>query len=67
MKSDTFTSNIGIKQGCTLSCLIFALYLNDLDDTLKHNNCKGLVIGQDVNLSLMLKLVTLLYADQFGL
>ena len=30
--STTFACNIGIKQGCSLSCLLFAIYLNDLED-----------------------------------
>ena len=54
MRSDTYISNTGIKQGYNLSCLIFALYLNDLEDTtLKQNNCKGINICDEDNITVL--------------
>ena len=60
--SNTFDCNIGIKQGCSLSCLLFAIYLNDLEDHLKVNECSGFNVSCDSTTS-MLKLLLLLYAD----
>lgn len=51
-KSDYFETQSGVKQGCLLSPLLFALFLNDLHDALGG----GLFIG-DKNIRLSL------YAD----
>lgn len=54
--SGYFDTNIGVKQGCLLSPLLFALYLNDLHDYLKG----GILIDQ-MNIRL------LMYADDIVL
>ena len=52
-----------IKQGCNLSCLLFALYLNDLENVMYFKTCKGVPIV-DPNTGLeMIKMLVLLYAD----
>ena len=63
LKSNQFTTDIGIKQGCNVSCLIFAIYLNDLEYTLKNRNCKGITIKDTDEQHIMLQLCSLLYAD----
>ena len=63
LKSNIFITNTGIKQGCNLSCLIFAVYLNDLEETMRLRHCKGITIKDRNNEYLMLQLFTLLYAD----
>ena len=61
--SDTFACNIGIKQGCSLSCLLFALYLNDLEYDMSLRDCNGITISDNQDGSVMLKMLILLYAD----
>ena len=63
LKSTAFIANTGIKQGCNLSCLIFAVYLNDLEETMENSNCTGITIHDRNNNQIMLQLFTLLYAD----
>ncbi|XP_075163172.1 uncharacterized protein LOC142235800 [Haematobia irritans] len=50
--SDYFETTSGVKQGCLLSPLLFALYMNDIHDALR-----GGVIIDDINIRV------LLYAD----
>ena len=63
LESDVFINNIGIKQGCNVSCLIFALYLNDLEDFMFTRHCDGISLSDPNTGSLMLMLLLLLYAD----
>ena len=53
--SDWFGVNIGLKQGCLISPMLFNLYLNDLVDCLKDAEC-GVLWGEEM-------LSVLLYAD----
>ena len=50
---------LGVKQGCKLSPMLFAIYINDLAEEIKSLNC-GLEIGDD-------QLALLLYADDIVL
>lgn len=54
--SDSFTCNIGVRQGECLSPFLFAMYLNDLEEELDLNGVDGINIG-------LKKLILLLYAD----
>ena len=64
LMSNVFRTNIGsIKQGCSLSCLLFAMFLNDLDTEMSNFGCRGTDIFDPETGRLMLKLFTLLYAD----
>src|SRR5436305_681956 len=42
--SDFFTIDVGVKQGCLLSCILFLMLINDLGLELKKLN-KGIKIG----------------------
>jgi hypothetical protein len=41
-----FQSHIGLKQGCPLSPLLFALYIQGLDASLQRNQLGGVVLGR---------------------
>ena len=61
--SNSFTTNVGIKQGCNLSCLLFALFLNDLEKEMSNFGCRTTNIIDPETGRIMLKLFALLYAD----
>ena len=63
LKSTQCITNIGIKQGCNVSCLIFAIYLNDLEVTMRERSCKGITVNDMDENNVMLQLFSLLYAD----
>ena len=44
LKTNWFTVNCGLKQGCNLSTLLFNLFINDLVDTINSTN-----IGIDID------------------
>lgn len=56
----TFVTEMGLKQGCPLSPLLFALYISDIDKTFRLQQCGGTVIGK-------VKIYLLSYADDIVL
>ena len=62
-QSTQFTSYIGVRQGENLSPLLFALYVNDIEEYMLKNNCVYLNIDNDEYICEKLKLLLLLYAD----
>ena len=55
LKTNWFTVNCGLKQGCSLSTLLFKLYINDLVDAVNSTN-KGIDIDGE-------RVAALFYAD----
>ena len=60
VNGERFESHVGLKQGCPLSPLLFAIYISDLDETLRQNQLGGLVVEG-------VKLYCLAYADDLAL
>ncbi len=54
--SDSFTCNLGVRQGESLSPFLFSLYLNDIEETLISKGVEGIDIGS-------FRIFLLLYAD----
>ena len=57
--TDIFPCNRGVRQGCLLSPVLFALYLNDLNHQIKESS-QGVLVD-DISIH------SLLYADDLGL
>lgn len=56
----TFSTGRGLKQGCPLSPILFALYISDLEDCLCKWQSGGIVVGKS-------KFHSLAYADDIVL
>lgn len=61
--SNTFISEIGVRQGENLSPILFSMFLNDLQSYMHLNGCVGIELIDPINLTFWLKLLVLLYAD----
>lgn len=61
--SNTFVSEVGVRQGENLSPVLFAMFLNDLQATMQNNGSFGVELKDTLNPTLWLKLPILLYAD----
>ena len=60
--SDTFNCPIGLRQGCSLSTILFVLFINELYDVLHISNTRGVQRLPDIVKSCML-----LFADEIAL
>ena len=65
--SEFFSVFTGVRQGENLSPLLFAIYVNDLESYLMNKNCQYIPVGKYPELSAMLKVLVLLYADDTAL
>ena len=62
-KFDYFCCNIGVCQGDSLSPLLFAIFVNDLESYLLQEGNNYMSFGGDARMENMLKLLILMYAD----
>ena len=63
--TDWFNLAEGLRQGCVLSPLLYAIFINSLADTLKEAAANGSILG--IKLSVSDQLLLLLYADDIVL
>lgn len=63
MKSESFLSMNGVRQGENMSPILFALFLNDLQSFLSNHGAVGVELQNHNNTNQWLKLMILLYAD----
>ncbi len=61
-KSDSFISNMGVRQGENLLPQFFTFYINDIESKLLEYNCSLLNFGHDL-INSHSKLLVLMYAD----
>ena len=54
--TESFDSTLGVRQGESLSSVLFSMYVNDLEMSLRNNGSTGIDIG-------FMKLVVLSFAD----
>ncbi|MEW8546755.1 MAG: reverse transcriptase family protein, partial [Candidatus Thiodiazotropha sp.] len=59
--TDFFTCNVGTRQGCILSPVLFSLFINELITDIKSKCSNGIFITQDIS-----DIYALLYADDIA-
>lgn len=60
--SDTFLCNVGVRQGENLSPMLFAYYVNDIEEALLDQNCKYINFNDDF-INSYIRVFVLMYAD----
>ena len=60
--SETFLFNVGVRQGENLSPLLFAYYVNDIEESLINKDCKYINFSDDL-VNNYIKLFILMYAN----
>ena len=60
--SDVFSCPIGLRQGCSLSPILFSLFINELDDVMRNSDIRGIQLFPDFTSVFML-----MFADDIGL
>ena len=55
-RTEPFECLLGVRQGECLSPILFAMYLNDIEETFRNNNFDGINMG-------LTRMLILLYAD----
>ncbi|KAK6191078.1 hypothetical protein SNE40_002826 [Patella caerulea] len=59
--TDYFKCRIGTKQGCTLSPLIFVLFLNELHEMMTEYGNQGIFVNSEIS-----NIISLMYADDIA-
>ena len=60
--SDMFNCPVGLRQGCSLSPILFSLFINDLYDLLVKHRTKGIQLHPDIT-----EIFMLMFADDVAL
>ena len=60
--SNVFSCPIGLRQGCSLSPILFSLFINELYDVMKSSDVRGIQLFPDLT-----EIFLLMFADDIGL